>query len=108
MADKKSQVMTIIIGITVILGVFGGVLSFDSRYVKSGSLESTKNEIIGEMRREVVRNRSVMINNMQREADDVEFRISEIESKNKKAPRYLLEKHKEITRQIEDIKNDKD
>ena len=106
--DKKPQLMTIVAGITVVLGVFGGVLTFDSRYVKSAALESTKNEIIGEMRREVVRNRSVMINNMQREADDVEFQISEIESKNKKAPRYLLEKHKQILRQIEDLKNEND
>jgi len=108
MSDKKPQLMTVVVAITAVLGVFGGVLTFDSRYVKESSLESTKNEIIGEMRREVVRNRSVMINSMQREADDVEFQISELESKNKKAPRYLLEKHKQITRQIEDLKNDKE
>ena len=91
----------------MVLSLFGGVIAFDSRYLKSGDLETTKNDIVGEMRQEIVKNRSVMINNMQREADDLEFHISELQSKNKPVPRYLQEKLKQITRQIQELKDDK-
>jgi Mg2+ and Co2+ transporter CorA len=103
---KKINITAIVAGITAVLGLFAGVIAFDSRYVKSDDLENTKNEIVGEMRQEIVKNRSVMINSMQREADDLEFHISELESKKKKVPRYLQEKLKQITRQIQELKDD--
>ena len=108
MSDKKPSITAVIIGITMVISLFGGIIAFDSRYIKTADLESTKNEIIGEMRREVVKNRGVMIDTMQREADDIEFTMSELTRKKKEIPRYLLEKHKQIIRQIEELKNAKD
>jgi len=105
MNDKKPNITTIVVGITAVLSVFGGVLAFDSRYLKATDLETTKNEIVGEMRREIVKNRGVMINNMQREADDLEFLISGLEAKKKIVPRYLQEKFKQINRQIKELTN---
>jgi len=105
MDDKKLSITTIVVGTTAVLSLFGGVIAFDSRYLKSDDLETTKNEIVGEMRQEIVKNRSVMINNMQREADDLEFHISELEAKKKPVPRYLQEKFKQINRQIKELKD---
>jgi septation ring formation regulator EzrA len=45
-----------------------------------------------------------MIAGMQRDADDIEFQMIEIEEAGEKVPRFLKEKHKQITRQIEDLK----
>jgi len=57
------------------------------------------------MRREVSKNRAVMIASMQRSADDIEFQIMEHEQNGDKVPRFLIEKHKQITRQIEDLQD---
>jgi len=67
-------------------------------------LVDIKNEIINEMRREVAKNRTVMIASMQRDADDLEFQMMEYEHKKQPAPRFIIEKHKQITRQIEELK----
>ncbi len=44
-----------------------------------------------------------MIASMQRTADDVEFQMLEHEQDGTKVPRFLIEKHKQIIRQIEDL-----
>ncbi len=98
--------MNIIASISAVLAVVGGVIAFDSRYAKEDAMVSFKNEIISEMRREVVKNRSVMISGMQREADDIEFQIAQLEAEGKPVPRYLSDKYKQILRQIETLKNE--
>ncbi len=102
--------MNLIAGITAILALIGGIIAFDARYAKESEitekLVSIKNDIINEMRREVVKNRSVMISAMQREADDLEYRTVVLENDNKPVPRYISDKFKQITRQIEELKDD--
>lgn len=102
--------MNIVAGITAVLGLIGGIIAFDSRYAKQedfvNALSAVKTEIINEMRSEVVKNRSVMINAMQREADDLEYQMVELEKNNKPVPRYMSDKHKQILRQIEALKDD--
>jgi hypothetical protein len=101
--------MNIIAGITAVLGLIGGIFTFDARYAKQTDFDTKitdiKNEIIDEMRREVVKNRSVMINAMQREADDLEYQMNVLERENKNIPRYMSDKHKQILRQIEELQN---
>jgi len=111
--NMKFNIMNIVAGIAAVLTMVGAVLTADSRYIKSDDLELAKNEIINEMRREVAKNRAVMIASMQRTADDLEFQMMEHEQDGTKIPRFIIEKHKQITRQIEDLqevdrKKDKD
>ena len=96
--------MNLVAGIAAVLAMIGAVIGADARYVKYDDLQDIKNEIINEMRREVTKNRAVMIASMQRDADDIEFQMVEFEEAGKKVPRFLIEKHKQITRQIEDLK----
>lgn len=98
------NIMNIVGGITAVLAVIGGVITFDTRYTKDDDLQTVKNEIINEMRREVTKNRAVMIGSMQRDADDLEYKMLEFEQTNKPVPRYIVEKHKQIIRQIEELK----
>ena len=102
--------MNIIGGVTAALALVGSIIAFDARYAKQEDflqgLAEVKNEIINEMRREVVKNRTVMINAMQREADDLEYQMMELEKDNKDVPRYMSEKHKQILRQIEALRDD--
>lgn len=113
-----------VVGVTAALGLVAAVIGFDSRYLKeadldtakiefmaetdqkytkSADLEAVKDEIINELRQEVSKNRAVMIASMQRTADDIEFQMLEHEQNGTKVPRFLLEKHKQIIRQIEDL-----
>lgn len=95
---------------TAVIGLIAGIVALDSRYAKEDDfgkkLTAIKNDIIGEMRKEVVLNRTVMIANMQREADDLEFQINQLEASNKPVPRFMIEKYKQINREIEDLKNE--
>ena len=102
----------IIAGITAALALFGGVIAFNDHYTTQSDfktaiedvkelLSDAKTDIIDEMRREVVKNRTVMINAMQREADDLEFTMMELEAEEKPVPRYMSDKYKQINRQIE-------
>jgi len=104
--------MNVIAGITAALALFAGVITFDGRYTKQAEfihaidevktmLGEAKTDIIDEMREEVVKNRTVMINAMQREADDLEFRMMELDQNQKPIPRYMSDKFKQINRQIE-------
>ena len=123
MAGKITLTNTVA-GITAALALIAGVIGFDSRYLKeadldaakiefmaetdakytiAADLETTKNEIINELRQEVSKNRAVMIASMQRSADDIEFQMMEHEQEGTKVPRFLIEKHKQIIRQIEDL-----
>ena len=102
----KDNVGVVVAGI----GLIGALFAFDGRYEKAGEsakiMTAAKNEIIHELRSEVSTNRGVLILNMQRDADDLEFQISEYENKNEIAPRYIIEKHKAIVREIETLKKD--
>lgn len=102
--------MSIVAGVTTILALISGIIAFDSRYAKQSdfeqSLDSVKTAIITEMRREVVKNRSVMIAAMQREADDLEYQITLIESRGEPVPRYMTDKYKQILRQLATLKNE--
>lgn len=96
--------------IAAIVGMIAGVVVLDDRYAKENELQSkldvVQNNIIGEMRKEVAKNRNAMINNMQRDADDVEFAIKTLEGATKPVPRFLIEKFKQINRDIEGLKSD--
>ena len=100
----KFNIMNLIGGTAAVVALIGGLFAADARYIKSDDLQQVKNEIINEMRYEVSKNRAVMIASMQRNADDIEFQIAEIEQEGDKVPRFLIEKHRQITRQIEDLK----
>jgi len=102
----KFNIMNIVGGITAALALISAIIAADARYTKSDDLTTVKNEIINEMRNEVTKNRTVMISSMQRDADDLEFMMMEFEQKKKPVPRYILEKHKQIIRQIEELKKD--
>jgi len=103
--NMKFNMMNLVAGIIAVLTMIGAIIGADARYVKSDDLTLAKNEIINEMRREVSKNRAVMIASMQRSADDIEFQIMEHEQKGAKVPRFLIEKHKQISRQIEDLQD---
>jgi len=45
-----------------------------------------------------------MIGSMQRDADDLEYQMLEFTQTNKPVPRFIVEKHKQIIRQIEELK----
>lgn len=99
----KFNLMNIVAGIVTVLTMIGAVLAADARYTKQDDLQAVKNEIINEMRTEISKNRAVMIGSMQRDADDLEFMMMEFEQDDKKVPRYIIEKHKQITRQIDEL-----
>ena len=99
----KFNLMNIVAGIIAVLTMIGAVLGADARYTKQDDLLAAKNEIINEMRTEVSKNRAVMIGSMQRDADDLEFMMMEHEQNGTKVPRYIIEKHKQIERQIEEL-----
>lgn len=115
--DLKKVITGAAATITAVVGLFGAVIGFDARYAKEEDFMSSKQEllqtieaaqrqIVDEMRAEVVKNRSVMIEGMQREADDLEYQMMELEKASKPVPRYMVEKHKQILRQIEALKHD--
>lgn len=101
--NMKFNIMGLVTGIVAVLAMIAAVIGADARYTKYDDLQDIKNEIIDEMRREVSKNRAVMIASMQRSADDIEFQMMEHEQEGTKVPRFLIEKHKQITRQIEDL-----
>jgi hypothetical protein len=101
----KFNLMNVIAGVVTVLTMIAAVLAADARYTKDADLQQVKNEIIDEMRREVAKNRAGMIASMQRDADDLEFMMLEHEQEGKKIPRYIIEKHKQIERQIEDLQD---
>ncbi len=96
--------MNAVVSAGAILAMISAVIAADARYTKFDDLNDIKNEIINEMRREVTKNRAVMIGNMQRDADDLEYQMLEFERNEKSTPRYVIEKHKQIKRQIESLR----
>jgi len=102
--------------IAAILGMIAAVFVFDDRYEKTADadadqvalteqLNNMQTSIISEMRVEVTKNRSAMISNMQLDADDIEYEISQLERRNEDVPRHLIDKHKQILRDIEELKS---
>ena len=97
--------MNVVASTTAVVALISAIIAADARYTKVDDLDKAKNEIIDEMRTEVTKNRKVMIATMQREADDLEFAMMEYEQEGKQPPRYMVEKFKQITRQIEELKD---
>ena len=95
--------------VATILAMVAAVFVFDDRYSKEAELQGKfdllQSAIIKEMREEVAKNRNAMISNMQRDADDLEFAIKTLEDAGETVPRFQLEKFKQITRDIEELKN---
>lgn len=95
--------------VVTILGMVAAIFVFDDRYSKEAELQGKfdllQAAIIKEMRQEVAKNRNAMISNMQRDADDVEFAIKTLEDAGQPVPRFQIEKFKQITRDIEELKN---
>ena len=102
--------------VAAILGMIAAVFVFDDRYAKeddivndrielTDQLNNMQTSIISEMRVEVTKNRSAMISNMQLDADDIEYEISQIERRGEDVPRHLIDKHKQILRDIEELKS---
>lgn len=104
MGCMKFNIMNIIAAVGTVIAIIGAIFAADARYIKVDDLQLMKTEIINEMRREVTKNRAVMIAGMQRDADDLEFIMMEHEQEGSKTPRYIIEKHKQIERQIEDLR----
>ncbi len=105
---SKSFVIKIASGIVAVLGMITAVITFDSRYSNDpviAAFEKQTNAIVLEMRREIGFNRSAMLSNMLREADDIEFQLTGYEMRDETAPRYLVEKHRQILRDIEELKS---
>jgi hypothetical protein len=105
--------------ITTIGAIGGGILAFDARYNPSPlktELESTKTQItetktsvVNEMRSEVTVNRTALIAILLLFADDIEYQLYQYELNNEKPPRYMVDKHKRILRDIEKLqKTDED
>ena len=105
---KRFSLTQIITTAGACVALVAGIFAIDARYTKDADLESVKNEIIRELRTEVTKNRSVMIDTMQREADDLEFQMFQLEEQGKTPPRYMVDKHKQITRDIQELKNETD
>lgn len=95
--------------VATILAMVAALFVFDDRYSKEaelqGKLDVLQAAIIKEMRQEVAKNRNAMISNMQRDADDIEFAIKTLEDAGETVPRFQIEKFKQITRDIEELKN---
>lgn len=106
----RLNLTNIVAGVTAALALVGGVITFDARYAKEEqvllNLSDVKDEIISEMRREIVKNRTVMVDGMQRDADDLEYQMVQYQSRGEPVPRFMSDKYKQITRQIETLKND--
>lgn len=106
----KYKPLNIIAAIATVIGTIFAVINLDARYAKEHDVETSMQQveinIVKEMRTEIVKNRGVMINNMQREADDIEYEMTLLEANNQNVPRYLSDKFKQITRQIEDLRNE--
>lgn len=82
------------------------IFAIDARYTKDSDLQSAKNEIIRELRTEVTKNRSVMIDTIQREADDLEYQIQTLQEEGQPVPRHLLDKQRTLERTLETLEND--
>lgn len=91
-------------GVTTLLSLLFGVWKVDDRYAKVGEIDKAKNEIIKEMRREVVKNRSAMIATMEREFDDLGYDISVMQTTEVPVPRYIEEKRRQLQRDIAQLR----
>jgi len=99
-----AKVLSIFGGISAVVALAGTLIAGYNTMATDDELLATKHEIVGELRREVVKNRGVMISNMQREADDILWDMESVDP-NTDLHRHLAEKHRQISRQIEELKN---
>lgn len=104
---NKVTITQIITSLGAAAALIATVFAIDARYTKDSDLQQVKNDIVGELRTEVTKNRSIMLDEMQLDADDIEFQIMELQTDGKPVPRYLIEKHKHILRAIGKLENDK-
>jgi hypothetical protein len=99
-----TKILSIVGGVSAAAALVATIIAGYNVLTTDEELVAVKHEIISEMRREVVKNRGVMISSMQREADDILWQMS-LEDENSDKYRYLSEKHRTITREIEELKN---
>ena len=92
--------------ITTIGAMLGTFFLIDDRYAHHKDVQNAKNEIITELRTEVVRNRAVMIETMVLEADDLEYQMDQLAEKGEAIPRYMIERHKGILRQVKELRGE--
>lgn len=100
-----TKILSIVGGISATIALFATLITGYKTLATDEELFTAKHEIISEMRREVVKNRGVMKSTMQREADDILWEMSEIDPNSDKY-KHLAEKHRDIIRQIEELKNE--
>lgn len=109
--ELKNKIIATIVSLGTVVGAISAFFAFDDRYNNATivqSIQSAKVEIVSEMRTEVGTNRSALISLLQRDADDLEFEISELERKGEDVPRFKIERHKATLRQIEELKKDEE
>ena len=100
-----TKILSIIGGASATVALFATFIAGYNTLATDDELEAAKQEIVSEMRREVVRNRGVMISTMQREADDLLWDMQGLEMSSD-LYKHLAEKHRDITRQIESLRNE--
>ena len=100
-----TKILSIVGGISATVALLATIIAGYNTLTTDEELMSAKQEIVTEMRREVVKNRGVMISTMQREADDILWDMSGMDENSDKY-RHLSEKHRAITRQIEELRNE--
>jgi len=100
------QIGTIILAIVGSGGIVTGILTIDDRYTKRADLEAVKDQIIGEMRSEVSKNRDIMIQNLEREQLDLEFEIETIQDSSVPVPHYLRAKVREIENTLKELQSE--
>lgn len=100
-----TKVLSIIGGLSAAVALAATLITGYNTLATDQELLQTKQEIISELRREVVKSRSVMISNMQREADDMLWDMEGLDQ-HTDLYKHLAEKHRNITRDIEDLKNE--
>lgn len=90
------------------IGVLAGaVITIETRYNNKPTLDALEG-MRAQVITEIAANRSVLISIMQNEADDLEFEIMNLEANDQTVPRYMLEKFRRITREIEELKENED
>lgn len=100
-----TKILSIIGGISAVVALVATLIAGYDTLTTDAELLQTKQDIISEMRREVVKNRGVMMSTMQREADDILWDLEGMDPTTD-LYKHLAEKHRDITRQIEDLKHE--
>lgn len=100
-----TKILSIVGGISASLALVATIIAGYNTITTDEELMAAKKEIITEMRREVVRNRGVMISALQRTADDLLWDMQGLDQTSDLF-KHLSEKHRQITREIEELKDE--